>query len=156
MTGLHDALATAREPAALSTLRRVLLAVLLIGIVGLATELILLEHFEGVWQWVPLVALGAGLATAVAVGLRPGRAVLLAFRGVMAVFVVAGVVGVYLHLAGNAEFERESDPAVRGTALLWEALRGATPSLAPGSLAQLGLIGLALAYRHPALRRANG
>ena len=141
------------EPAALAALRRILLAVVLVGIAGLGAELFLLEHYDGVWQWVPIVALAAGLALTVAVGVRPGRAVLLAFRAVMVAFVVAGAVGVYLHLDGNAEFERESDAAIRGTALLWEALRGATPSLAPGSLAQLGLIGLALAYRHPALRR---
>lgn len=141
------------EPAALAALRRILLAVVLVGIAGLGAELFLLEHYDGVWQWVPIVALAVGLALAVAVGVRPGRGVLLAFRAVMTGFLVAGAVGVYLHLAGNAEFERESDPAIRGTALLWEALRGATPSLAPGALAQLGLVGLALAYRHPALRR---
>lgn len=141
------------EPAALAGLRRILLAVVLVGIVGLGAELLLLEHYDGVWQWVPIVALAIGLLLGVAVGVRPGRGVLLAFRAVMAAFLVAGAVGVYLHLAGNAEFERESDPAIRGTALLWEALRGATPSLAPGALAQLGLVGLALSYRHPALRR---
>lgn len=144
--GLH-------EPAVLAGLRRILLAVVLVGIVGLGAELFLLEHYDGIWQWVPIVALAIGLALGVAVGVRPRRGVLLAFRAVMAAFLVAGAAGVYLHLAGNAEFERESDPAIRGTALLWEALRGATPSLAPGALAQLGLVGLALAYRHPALRR---
>lgn len=141
------------EPAALAALRRILLAVVLVGIAGLGAELFLLEHYDGVWQWVPIVALGIGLALGVAVGVRPGRGVLLAFRAVMVAFLVAGVVGVYMHLAGNAEFERESDPAIRGAALLWESLRGATPSLAPGALAQLGLVGLALAYGHPALRR---
>ncbi|MBD0320905.1 MAG: hypothetical protein ICV87_11265 [Gemmatimonadetes bacterium] len=142
-----------REPTALAALRRILLAVVLVGIVGLGAELFLLEHYEGFWQWVPMVALGLGLALGIAVGVRPGRGVLLAFRAVMGAFLVAGAVGVYLRLAGNAEFERESDPAIRGAALLWEALRGATPSLAPGALAQLGLVGLALAYGHPALRR---
>lgn len=143
------------EPAALAALRRILLAVVLVGILGLAAELLLLEHFEGVWQWVPLVVLAAGLVTGVALGVRPARGVVLAFRGVMALFVAAGAVGVYLHLAGNAEFERESDSGLAGMALLWEALHGATPSLAPGSLAQLGLVGLALAYRHPALCRGS-
>ena len=35
--------------------------------------------------------------------------------------------------------------------LVWKALRGATPALAPGALAQLGLLGLLYTYRHPAL-----
>ena len=143
------------EPEALSVLRRILLAAVLAGIVGLTAELLLLEHYEDVWQWTPLALLAAGLVAAAALALRPRRGVLLAFRAVMAVYIVGGALGAYLHLRGNAEFERESDPALTGTALLWEALRGATPALAPGSLAQLGLVGLALTYRHPALRRTQ-
>ena len=133
-------------------LRRILLSVLLVGIAGLGAELLLLEHYEDVWQLAPLALLAAGLVAGAAVALRPVRGVLLVFRAVMALYIVAAAVGAYLHLQGNAEFERESDPAIAGTALLWESLRGATPALAPGSLAQLGLLGLALAYRHPALR----
>lgn len=143
------------EPEALPVLRRILLAVVLVGIVGLAAELLLLEHYEDFWQWTPLALLAAGLVVGAALALRPGRGVLLAFRAVMAVYIVAGAVGAYLHLQGNAEFERESDPALTGTALFWESLHGATPALAPGALAQLGLVGLALAYRHPALRRTK-
>lgn len=143
------------EPDALRVLRRILLAVYFTGALGLAAELFLLEHFEDVWQWVPLVLLAAGLLAGLAVALRPGRAVILGFRALMAAFVAAGAVGAYLHLRGNLEFERESDPALRGAALLWEALQGATPALAPGALAQLGLVGLALAYRHPALNLSN-
>ena len=33
------------------------------------------------------------------------------------------------------------DPALHGLDLFWSALRGATPALAPGAMAQLGLIG---------------
>jgi len=60
---------------------------------------------------------------------------------------------VLLHYRGNVEFERERDPSLSGLALVWEALRGATPSLAPGAMAQLGLLGLAITWRHPAARR---
>lgn len=141
------------DPPALARLRRIVLGVVLFGIVGLAAELVLLEHTEGVWQWAPLVALAVGFASGVAVALRPGRATLRAFQGMMVVFLAAGAAGVYLHMAGNAEFERESDPAIAGAALFRESLYGATPALAPGALAQLGLFGLALAYGHPALRR---
>jgi hypothetical protein len=136
-------------------LRRLLLAVMVIGIVGLEAELLLLEHFEGVWQWVPVIALALGLVLTLAVWMRPARATLRAFQALCAVFVAAGAVGVYLHMDGNIEFAREGDPSLGGLALLWEALSGATPALAPGALAQLGLLGLALAYRHPALRRGR-
>jgi hypothetical protein len=38
-----------------------------------------------------------------------------------------------------------------GWELFKEAMTGATPALAPGAMVQLGLIGLAWSYRHPAL-----
>ena len=134
-------------------LRRLLVAVVLLGIVGLIGELALLEHFDSVWQWVPLVALGLGLVAGVALLARPSSATVHTFRVVMMTFVAAGALGIWLHVRDNVEFEREMDGGLRGLALLWEALRGATPSLAPGSLAHMGLIGLASTYRHPALRR---
>lgn len=134
-------------------LRRLLLGLMLLGMLGLLAELLLLEHYDSVWQWVPLVVLALGFVLALAAWLRPGRGTLRALRALSAVYVAAGALGVYLHLDGNVEFARESDTSLRGLPLLWEALRGATPALAPGALAQLGLLGLALAYGHPALRR---
>jgi hypothetical protein len=133
--------------------RRLLIAVVLIGILGLIGELALLEHFETVWQWIPLVSLALGLVAGVALLMRPSSATVRTFRAIMLLFVAAGALGVWLHVRGNVEFEREMDPEMRGLALLWEALRGATPALAPGSLAHMGLMGLASTYRHPALRR---
>lgn len=134
-------------------LRRLLLALIVLGILGLAAELLLLEHFEELSQWLPLGALAAALAASAAVGLRPSPGSLRAFRAVMGVAAAIGVLGLMMHFYGNLEFERENDPSIRGVALVWEAMRGATPTLAPGALAQLGLLGLAYAYRHPALRR---
>ena len=128
---------------------------MLIGIVGLAVELLLLEHWDDPWQWSPFVALGLGLASGGALLRRPTPGRVRAFRAVMALFVVTGAVGVLLHYRGNAEFEVEQDPAVRGLALVWLALRGATPALAPGALAHLGLIGLLATWGHPALAGAR-
>lgn len=132
-------------------LRRLLLAVVMIGIAGLGAELLLLEHFESVQQWIPLGVLGFGLLGGLALGLRPTRATVRLFQAAMVLAVAAGLLGLYLHYRGNAEFELESDASVRGLALVWAALRGATPALAPGAMVQLGLLGLILAYRHPAL-----
>ena len=42
--------------------------------------------------------------------------------------------------------------AMGGFALVWKAMRGAVPTLAPGALVQLGLLGLIWAYDHPATR----
>jgi hypothetical protein len=134
-------------------LRLVLLWIVLIGVLGLAVELILLEHYESFWQWSPFIVLGAALLSGVAVLMRPRRTSVRAFRMVMALCVVVGGIGLVLHYRGNVEFERESDPAAHGLDLVWRSLTGATPALAPGALTQIGLVGLAYAFRHPVLRR---
>jgi hypothetical protein len=70
----------------------------------------------------------------------------------MIVFVLAGILGLVLHFKGNVEWALERHPDLGRMTLIWEALTGATPALAPGALAQVGLLGLAWSYRHPALR----
>ncbi len=133
-------------------LRQILLVLVLVGIGGLATELLLLDHTESFNQWIPLIALALGLVTALTVMVRPGHRSIRIFQWIMASFVIAGILGLYLHYRGNVEFALERYPEMRGLGLVWKALRGATPTLAPGALAQLGLLGLAFAYKHPALR----
>lgn len=135
--------------------RRILLALVLLGAVGLLVELALLEHFDSATQWIPLALLVVVIGAAVAVTLRPTLPVVRFFQAVMALCVLTGVVGVFLHYRGNAEFELERDGSLRGLRLFWEAIRGATPALAPGALSQLGLLGLVFTYRHPALRSST-
>ena len=132
-------------------LRKLLLALLLLGCIGLAAELFLLEHYEDAWQWAPFGVLVAGIVTAMWLWMAPARRAVRFFQGAMLLFVAAGLLGLWLHFKGNTEWELESDPAMRGVSLVWAALRGATPTLAPGALLQLGLLGLILTYRHPAL-----
>ena len=127
---------------------------MLIGAAGLTVELALLEHYASFWQTVPLVVLVAGLGTALAVAWRPGRGSIRAFRILMVALVMTGAIGVFLHYDENVTFERELSPEARGLDLVWMALRGATPILAPGAFVQLGLLGLILVYDHPALRGA--
>lgn len=131
------------------SLRQLLLALVLIGIVGLEVELALLRHAESVTQWIPHVALLIGLIATAAVYFRPAPATLRAFQAIMAGFLVVGALGVYLHLQGNVEFALERDPSLTAAGLIWKALRGATPALAPGALAQLGLLGLLYSHKHP-------
>ena len=73
------------------------------------------------------------------------------FQTIMVLYLLIGALGVYFHLRGNVEFAVERDPSLSGLKLLWKALRGATPALAPGALAQLGLLGLLYTYGHPSL-----
>lgn len=138
------------------SVRRLLLIVVMLGIVGLSAELYLLEHTETIWQWAPFVVLGVGLLSTMLVAARPNRFSVRAFQAIMALFVVTGILGLYLHYDGNAAFELEMDDSLQGMNLIWNALRGATPALAPGALVQLGLLGLIQAYRHPAVHNLNG
>lgn len=133
---------------ALSTIRRMLAAILLLGMTGTLVELLLLAHDEDRIQLIPLVALGAGV---IAVGWHAVSASPLSrhvLRGVMLVFLAAGAAGVYYHYRANVEFQRETDPSLAGRALVSAVLRAKVPpALAPGILVQLGLIGLVYAYR---------
>ena len=54
------------------TLRRFVLAILTMGIVGTGAELVLLEHMEDFWQWVPLVLFVAALPCAGWLFVAPG------------------------------------------------------------------------------------
>ena len=74
-----------------------------------------------------------------------------ALRVLGVAFLATGVLGLILHFKGNVEFELELHPSMGGFELVWEGLRGAFPALAPGAMAQLGLLGLVACYRHPLL-----
>ena len=134
------------------SLRQMILALVFIGTIGLILELVLQKHFDSATQWIPIVALGVGLATTGAVARNPKHHTMRAFVITMIVFVAAGVLGLVLHFKGNVEWALERNPELGGMTLIWKALTGATPALAPGALAQLGLLGLAWSYRHPASR----
>jgi len=135
------------------TLRRLLLAVLAFGEIGMIAELLLLGHTEETQQWIPLITLALGLVATGALAFRPGRGTLIGLRVVMFLFIAAGLAGLYFHYTGNAEFELEMYPSIHGLELFRKSMTGATPALAPGMLAQLGLLGLATTWKHPSLRR---
>jgi hypothetical protein len=134
----------------LRRMRALLLGLVAFGAVGLAAELILLEHWGDPRQWIPLTLLVASLGGVAAVVVRPGPTSLRLFRGVMVLVTASGVAGTLFHVQANAGLEREIDPTISGAALAWAALGGGTPSLAPGAMIQLGLLGLLAVLRHPA------
>jgi hypothetical protein len=136
-------------------LRSWLLAVLVIGLLGTVTELVLLEHYEQPLQFVPLVLIVAALAAVVWHFVQPGVASRRALLIIMALFVLAGFAGIAAHFFGSAEYQLELDPEMDRWELLEKILRAkAPPVLAPGMMLQLGLLGLAYVYsdRH---RRAD-
>lgn len=139
----------------LGFVRLVLLVALVLGLAGTLTELFLLEHTEDAWQWAPIVLMGAALLALLWFGLHRGPASLRTIQGLMGLFLISGVLGVWLHYKGNVEFELEMYPDLSGLELFRDAMMGATPSLAPGTMIQLGMIGLAWAFRHPAGRQTR-
>ena len=135
----------------LASLRKILLATLLLGMAGTAGELLLLEHTGDGNQLIPLVLLGLGLVAAAWIMFGSSRLSLRALQVLMLGFAVSGLLGMVLHFQANREFQTEVDPGLAGSNLLWAILQAkAPPALAPGTMTLLGLIGLAYAYRHPA------
>lgn len=132
-----------------------LLCILVLGLAGTGTELLLLQHYEDGWQLVPLFLIALALLTLLWHALTRDPASVRAIQAVMALFLVSGIAGVWFHRQANSEFELELDPSLAGLQLFKESMSGATPVLAPGTMIELGLIGLVYTYRHPRLSAAN-
>jgi peptidoglycan/LPS O-acetylase OafA/YrhL len=134
-------------------IRRILLATLLLSLIGTATELVLLEHYEDWRQRTPLVLLGCGLLVLLWHGIDRRAAPVRTLQGLMVAFAIAGVAGLVLHYRGNMEFELEMYPTTAGMELFRKTMTGATPALSPGTMLQISLVGLAYTFRHPRLAR---
>ena len=143
------------ESRTLAMIRGALLIILVIGLVGVIAELLLLDHTEDPWQRLPIFLLVGSLIILCWHATDRGTLSVRFLQGTMTLFVLSGALGLLLHLKGNIAFELEMEPSASGWPLIWAALKGATPTLAPGTMVQLGLIGLAYTYRHPAVRRAH-
>lgn len=136
------------------TARTLLLGIFLVGVGGLATELWLIGHYEELDQFIPLGLAVAGAIAVLAAAMRPATATVRVLQFVMVLCVISGFLGVWFHFQATTEFQLEMDPSLRGWALFRKAIVAkAPPALAPGSMIQLGLIGLAYTFRHPALAK---
>ena len=128
-------------------LRLWVLGVLVLGLIGTVTELILLEHYEQALQFVPLVLIVLAVVVVAWHMLQPGTASLRALQIVMALFVLAGFAGSLAHFNGSAEYQLELNPDMSNWELLEKILHAkAPPLLAPGMMLWMGLLGLAYAY----------
>ena len=132
-------------------MRRLILAVLFVGLFGMSAELLLLQHTGSVWELIPLVLIGLGLVTLTWHAITEHPASVRAVQGIMALFLIAGVAGIALHYQSSMEFKLETNPSLIGWALFWTVMSAKTPpALAPGAMIQLGLLGLVYTYRQPA------
>jgi hypothetical protein len=140
------------EGSTLSLLRRLVFALVVIGLAGLTLDLLLLGHHEDAWQVAPLVALGLGLVACGWQGLKGSLASLRSFQCVMVLLALTGLVGMYLHFDGNREFQLEMDSSQSGWTLFLKVIQAhSPPALAPAAFVQFALLGLVSTFRHPAL-----
>lgn len=141
----------ASDPAsrALLALRRAILIILVLGMTGTFAELILLVHYEDLKQLIPLGLIAFALLLLFLHLAVPRPWSLFVFQGTMVLFVIAGMLGVFLHYEGSKEFQLEMDPSLTGMNLFWKAAQTkAPPKLAPGLMVQLGLLDLVYAFTH--------
>jgi uncharacterized membrane protein HdeD (DUF308 family) len=146
--------ASPAESHLLFLIRRFILALFALGLAGISAELVVLRHYEDSWQLVPLFLLGFALAVVVWLLLERGAAPILALRMIAGFFVIAGVAGIILHYRANLEFQLDMDSSQHGWPLFLKVIHAqAPPALAPGAMAQLGLLGWLYTFRHPAISR---
>ena len=135
------------------TARKILLGIFLIGVGGIATELWLLGHYEELDQVIPLALAVAGAIVMLTAAVMPVPTTVRALQFVLLLCVLSGFLGMWFHFQATTEFQLEMDPSLRGWALFRKAIVAkAPPALAPGSMIQLGLIGLAYTFKHPVFR----
>ena len=144
-----SAVSDARDTQTVRVLRGMLLAVFFLGTLGTGIELMLLGHYAELPQLIPGGMILLALAFLAAWILIRGRVILRVFQVFMFLFVASGTLGIYLHYQSNVEFELEMNPSATRRELIWESLTGAMPLLAPGTMVQLGVVGLLYTFRHP-------
>jgi hypothetical protein len=143
-------------PQRLVRVRRLILALLAFGLTWVAVDLVLLEHYEDPVMFVPFAAVTVGLA-AIALDLSAATAgTARIFQVAMGALIVSGLAGVVVHYQGSLEFQLDMDPTMSRWDLFWKVMHmKAPPTLAPGVMVQLGLLGLVATAGHPALVRTD-
>lgn len=141
--------------AVLSRLRQFLLVFSALLFVGAVIELWLIGHNEEFVQLIPFGLCGLALAAVLLVLFLPRRALILGLLVCMGLVMLGSLFGVYEHVTGNAEFEREINPNASTGNVIMGALGGANPLLAPGVLGVAAMLSLAAIYHHPALERGH-
>lgn len=131
-----------------------MLAILFFAMTGTFVDMLLFEHYETLWQKIPLVLLGIAALTLTGHLAVKNQITLRAFRSAMLLLIFGGAAGIFFHARASAEFHGE----IASTTSRWQLASAVLhskvpPTLAPGGLIQMGLIGLAATYRHPANQR---
>ncbi|HKO99871.1 MAG TPA: hypothetical protein VJU86_23045 [Pyrinomonadaceae bacterium] len=137
-----------RPEEVLGQLRRFLLVLSVLLFAGALVELWLVGHTEDTIQWLAFAVAAVGGLAALARLFGSGRGILRLLRVSMVVVILGSVFGVVMHLIGNVEFEQEINANAPTATMLWRALKGGNPLLAPGVLMVAAILSLAATYRH--------
>lgn len=140
----------------LSRVRRSLFVISALLFAGTAFELWLVNHTQDFVQMIPFVLCGAGLIAALAVLASARRKTVLAARACMGLVAAGSLFGVYEHVTNNLAFQREVYPNAPTGEMIFGALGGANPLLAPGILALAAALSLLATYHHSALEETRG
>jgi len=96
----------------MTTIRIVLFAILLLGMIGSGAELLLLNHTEDLRQWIPLILLGTGLLVCAWHGVYSSALSVRVLQTILLGYILSGFVGMYFHYQGSAEFKLETNPSL--------------------------------------------
>jgi hypothetical protein len=132
----------------LNRLRRVLLALATMLLLGTLVELWLVNHNEDAIQWVPFVLCGLGLVAILLYVLRKTQTTIWFLRIVMTLMMLGSVLGIYLHVSKNMSLEREMHPTASSSQVWRKGFGGANPLLAPGILAISAILILLASYKY--------
>jgi hypothetical protein len=132
---------------------RVLLFILALGLLGTLGELLLLRHWGGVRELIPFVLVVVALPVLVWYLASESPSSRRTLQATMVAFLLAGILGSWFHFTANIGYEQESNPGLALGPVVRLAIGGSTPTLAPGALIELGLVGLLLAFLQSHMNR---
>lgn len=147
-----------------SVLRRSLVGLVVIAISGLTAELLVERHWGTPVRMVPWFALVALAYAALLLMRRPTAAAVRRARMLAGAVMIAGAVGVALHINENyvaGPLDQRYEQLWAGMSEVerwWAAFSkavGPAPTFAPAALALVSLVLLIATQRHPALRASS-
>ena len=141
----------------LNSLNRILSFSFLAGSFGILLDLLLMSHYEGYSQSIPILLLSISSIIFLAnLSLRT-KWLLKTFKYTLVILTVCAVSGVYFHFAEKAAFKTEIDPSLDGWNLILTCITGHSlpPVLAPGSIILVALFGYAWAVVNTNNYRSN-
>jgi len=141
----------------LNTLSRILSFSFLTGSVGILSDLLLMHHYEGYSQSIPILLLSLSAIIFLANLSLKTKWLLRTFKYSLVILTVCAVSGVYFHLTGKAGFKTEIDPSLEGWNLILACITGNSlpPVLAPGSIILVALFGYAWTVANTYNYRSN-